>query len=210
MAKSHPAGMRICYAIFAGISLRLCSISLRSFRITFAAYLPTHIKFLTEFHRIFFGTTCISFLKLIERRGSGMKKIIGEYQRYDNLKSYHAPEFSSNTSEFHAVLWNLNYETSVKKEFVKEDAKFVKEFVKEDAKFTKEFIKAQRIIYKLISEQPQISAAAMAEKIGISSRQVQKYLKRLTDLQLIIREGGRKNGFWKIIDNDYEDFFKRI
>lgn len=149
-------------------------------------------------------------LKLIERRGSGMKKIIGEYQRYDNLKSYHAPEFSSNTSEFHAVLWNLNYEASVKKEFVKEDAKFVKEFVKEDAKFTKEFIKAQRIIYKLISEQPQISAAAMAEKIGISSRQVQKYLKRLTDLQLIIREGGRKNGFWKIIDNDYEDFFKRI
>ena len=128
-----------------------------------------------------------------------MKKIIGEYQRYDNLKSYHAPEFSSNTSEFHAVLWNLNYEASVKKEFVKEDAKFVKEF-----------IKAQRIIYKLISEQPQISAAAMAEKIGISSRQVQKYLKRLTDLQLIIREGGRKNGFWKIIDNDYEDFFKRI
>ena len=30
MAKSHPAGMHICYGIFAGISLRLCSISLRS------------------------------------------------------------------------------------------------------------------------------------------------------------------------------------
>ena len=51
MAKSHPAGMYICYGIFAGISLRLCSISLRSFRITFTAYLPTHIKFLTEFRR---------------------------------------------------------------------------------------------------------------------------------------------------------------
>ena len=51
MAKSHPAGMHICYGIFAGISLRLCSISLRSFRITFTAYLPTHIKFLTEFRR---------------------------------------------------------------------------------------------------------------------------------------------------------------
>ena len=49
MAKSHPAGMHICYAIFAGISLRLCSISLRSFRITFAAYLPTHIKSLRDF-----------------------------------------------------------------------------------------------------------------------------------------------------------------
>ena len=49
MAKSHPAGMQICYAIFAGISLRLCSISLRSFRITFAAYLPTHFKSLRDF-----------------------------------------------------------------------------------------------------------------------------------------------------------------
>ena len=49
MAKSHPAGMHICYATFAGISLRLCSISLRSFRITFAAYLPTHIKSLRDF-----------------------------------------------------------------------------------------------------------------------------------------------------------------
>ena len=98
----------------------------------------------------------------------------------------------------------------VVKEFVNEDAKFVKEFVKEDVKFTKEFVKAQRLIYKLISDQPQVSAAMMANKIGVSSRQVQKYLKRLTDLQLIIREGGRKNGFWKIIDNDYEDFFKRI
>ena len=49
MAKSHPAGMHICYATFAGISLRLCYVSLRSFRITFAAYLPTHIKSLWDF-----------------------------------------------------------------------------------------------------------------------------------------------------------------
>uniref|UniRef100_UPI0040273559 hypothetical protein n=1 Tax=Segatella hominis TaxID=2518605 RepID=UPI0040273559 len=113
-------------------------------------------------------------------------------------------------SEFHAVLWNLNYGTDAAKEFVKEDAKFVKEFVKEDAKFTKEFIKAQRMIYKLISEQPHSSAAMMAEKIGVSSRQVQKYLKQLSDLHLIVREGGRKNGIWKILDDEYEDFFKRI
>ena len=34
-----------------------------SLHYTFSAYLPTHIKFLTEFHRIVFGTTCISFQK---------------------------------------------------------------------------------------------------------------------------------------------------
>ena len=48
-AKSHPAGMHICYAIFTGISLRLCSISLRSFRKTLAAYLSTHINSLRDF-----------------------------------------------------------------------------------------------------------------------------------------------------------------
>ena len=46
---SHSAGMHICCATFAGISLRLYYISLCSLRITFAAYLPTHIKSLRDF-----------------------------------------------------------------------------------------------------------------------------------------------------------------
>ena len=66
VVKSHPAGMRVCCAIFVGISLRLCSILLRSFRITFAAYLPTRIKSLRDFlqsslNYMTTGTTCISF-----------------------------------------------------------------------------------------------------------------------------------------------------
>lgn len=46
----------------------------------------------------------------------------------------------------------------------------------------------------------------IAENLGVSTRQVQKYLRRLTELHLIAREGGRKNGIWKIIDKDYDDF----
>ena len=83
-------------------------------------------------------------LKLMERRGSGMKKIIGEYKRFENLENYHAPEFSSNATEFHVTLWNLNYGVDV---------------VKGKANVTKEFAKVQRQIYKLISQTPQISAA---------------------------------------------------
>ena len=29
-------------------------------------------------------------------------------------------------------------------------------------------------------------------------------------MNLIVREGGRKNGTWKIIDEEYEEFFDRI
>ena len=155
-----------------------------------------------------------SRLDLMERRGSGMKKILGEYSRFESLKEYHAPEFTSNASEFHVTLWNLNYGTDVVKDAANDTAdvtkEFVKGFVKEPPQFTKEFVKAQRRIYKLISTNPQINITAIAENLGVSTRQVQKYLRKLTELQLIAREGGRKNGIWKILDKDYDDFFERI
>lgn len=155
-----------------------------------------------------------SRLDLMERRGSGMKKILGEYARFESLKEYHTPEFTSNASEFHVTLWNLNYGTDVVKDVANDTAdvtkRFVKGFVKEPTQFTKEFVKAQRRIYKLISTNPQINITAIAANLGVSTRQVQKYLRRLTELQLIAREGGRKNGIWKILDKDYDDFFERI
>lgn len=54
--------------------------------------------------------------------------------------------------------------------------------VKAKANVTKEFVKAQRQIYKLISQTPQINATQMSENMGISLRQVQRYLKQLSDL----------------------------
>ena len=47
----------------------------------------------------------------------------------------------------------------------------------------------------------------MADSMGLSTRQVLKYLKRLQDLGKIARVGGRKMGEWKIIDEEYEEFF---
>ena len=55
---SHSAGMQHSDISIAGISKRFHFASLHYI---FSAYLPTHIKFLTEFLRIFFGTTCKSF-----------------------------------------------------------------------------------------------------------------------------------------------------
>ena len=58
---SHSAGMQHPDISIAGISKRFHFASLHYI---FSAYLPTHIKFLTEFHRIFFGKTYISFPKI--------------------------------------------------------------------------------------------------------------------------------------------------
>ena len=157
-----------------------------------------------------------SRLGLMERRGSGMRKIIDAYKQYEHLTTYHAPEFNSNSSEFHVTLWNLNYVEEEESEFLKEKKEFLKgpdEFLKGKKEFLKdekEFLKVKRMIYKMVSTNPQITVAKMSVTIGLSDRQVRKYIKKMTDLNLIIREGGRKNGSWKIIDKEYEGFFDKI
>ena len=150
-----------------------------------------------------------SRLGLMERRGSGMKKIINTYRRYEQLSGCHAPEFTSNASEFHVTLWNLNYDGSNNNTTTAKASQEV-EFIKEPVEFTKEFIKASRQIYKLISMNPKVSTIQMADSMGLSTRQVLKYLKRLQELGKITRVGGRKMGEWKIIDEEYEGFFDRI
>jgi predicted HTH transcriptional regulator len=161
-----------------------------------------------------------SRLGLMERRGSGMKKIINTYMAYEHLSGYHAPKFTSSDSEFHVTLWNLNYENDVRDPSSEGKSRIydmngnteadIKQFVKGQPKFVKEFIKATRQIYKLISQNPHITAAQMSENMGLSARQVQKYLKRLQESKKIVRVGGRKIGEWKIVDEDYEGFFGRI
>ena len=67
---SHSAGMHNIDISIAGICPNKFERAKGSKRFHFAslhyifsAYLPTHIKFLTEFRRIVFGTTSISFQK---------------------------------------------------------------------------------------------------------------------------------------------------
>ena len=168
-----------------------------------------------------------SRLDLMERRGSGMKKIISAYKQYEHMPTYRAPEFRSDATEFHVILWNLNYGNDAVKDGidgVKETEQFPKEFTNEFPKegkrfpkeekqfpkeFRKEFLSAQRGIYKLISANPHITIVGMAKELGVSDRQIKKYLQRLTELKLIERQGGRKNGLWKITDEDYEKIFEQ-
>ena len=84
---SHSAGMQHPDISIAGMQKRLHFASLHY---TFSAYLPTHIKFLTEFLRIVFGTTCISFPYFIcPQFWQGIFKIICQKQgKYQVLASY--------------------------------------------------------------------------------------------------------------------------
>ena len=62
--------------------------------------------------------------------------------------------------------------------------------------------KSSEKILELIKNDPNISAAAIAEQIGISSRAVEKQLKKLREENLIRRIGPDKGGHWEIVNGD--------
>ena len=62
----------------------------------------------------------------------------------------------------------------------------------------------QKII-KLLSEDHQLSAVKLAEKIGIVSRNIENNIKKLKEYGILIRHGFPKNGYWEIIDEDLQE-----
>jgi ATP-dependent DNA helicase RecG len=66
--------------------------------------------------------------------------------------------------------------------------------------FAEKFIEneVQRTIIKLMREQPAISAKAIAENVGMSSRGVQKNIDALKKAGLVERVGAAKGGHWAV------------
>ena len=57
-------------------------------------------------------------------------------------------------------------------------------------------------ILELIKQHPKISAAGIAMEIGISSRGVEKQIKKLREAGIIKRNGADKGGYWEIVNLD--------
>ena len=53
---------------------------------------------------------------------------------------------------------------------------------------------------KLLSENPQLSAVKLAEKIGVASRNIENNIKMLKEYGILIRHGSPKNGYWEVVD----------
>lgn len=59
-------------------------------------------------------------------------------------------------------------------------------------------INEQNVI-KMISENANISAKEVAEKLAITIRQADRIFAQLKQKKLIVRKGARKNGYWQIV-----------
>ena len=63
----------------------------------------------------------------------------------------------------------------------------------------------QQKIIKLLSEDHQLSAVKLAEKIGVVRRNIENNIKKLKEYGILIRHSSPKNGYWEIIDKDLQD-----
>lgn len=78
-------------------------------------------------------------------------------------------------------------------------------FLPQDASnnFGKELAERQHTIMSLLRQKPSLNAKQIAEKISekkpVSKRTIENDMIVLKQKGLIVREGGRKNGYWKLI-----------
>lgn len=121
-------------------------------------------------------------LKYMERRGSGFKKIMMDYQEQPNYTEKRKPLFETDTDDFLLTLFNMNYEG---------ESENVTQDVTQDV--TQEKIDVE--IRKLIKNNLQISTEEIAKVLNVSSRTVKRHIKEMQDVVYI---GSGYSGHWEL------------
>ena len=126
-------------------------------------------------------------LGYMERQGSGLGKIIANYEHASNFTPEKEPVFFSTRTQFTVTFPNLNFKAQNK--------------AQDKAQNKARGIKDQEII-SIINQNPQITQTAIAEALGVSRRTVQLVMADMTDRGLICHVGSKKAGHWEAISAD--------
>ena len=132
-------------------------------------------------------------LRYMDRRGSGFKKIVEDYQMYANVSNGAKPVFKSELSSFFITLPNLQY--------VVKGQDGTKDVTKD---VIKDVTKEQADILDVMRGNPNVTTAEMSQRIGLTQRHILRLIKELTDKEVIRRDGGRRYGKWMIL-KEYRD-----
>ena len=59
---------------------------------------------------------------------------------------------------------------------------------------------AKERILQLLKEQPKLSASKISQMLNLSDRQVERHIKALREEGKLVRQGSRRDGYWKVIE----------
>ena len=124
-----------------------------------------------------------SQMGLVEAWGSGIKRIFNAAKDYGLPK----PEFQEFDNMFRVELF-------------RNASPMVQNIGEASEKYENtELNDTQRKILKLLWKNNQLSAAKLAEKIGVASRNIEINIKKLKEEGFLIRHGSPKSGYWEVI-----------
>jgi predicted HTH transcriptional regulator len=133
-----------------------------------------------------------SRMNLMERRGSGLKKIVEAYEFEEKYNENLMPEFRSTESAFFTVLKNLNYEgISVGQNVGESVGQNVGQKISPKQR--------RENIIELIKEDPTITAKNISDIFSLNQRTIERDLAKLTEDGYIKYEGSSKDGKWVIL-----------
>ena len=140
-----------------------------------------------------------SRLKYMERRGSGFKKILADYEGQVEFDETKMPVFDADNDDFTLTLYNLNYGTNyatqVNENVIDISEEKMKQLMPEYSK--KKLTKACEIL-KMISKNPNISIDELRIALDVTDRTIARYISELKDKGIIERKGPDNGGKWKI------------
>lgn len=148
----------------------------------------------------------------MEKRGSGLRKILTLTSKLHTYTPDKQPSFRSNQSTFHTIVPNVNYGITdeqfaqlVEQRRLADEEKYP--VTAESSPVTAESspVKtrplgktAQRIIDALIDD-PTLTREALANKLDIKFETVKKQIASLRSRKVLDREGSDKNGYWVVL-----------
>ncbi|MCI9418230.1 MAG: winged helix-turn-helix transcriptional regulator [Eubacterium sp.] len=128
-------------------------------------------------------------LGYMERKGSGLTKIINAYKNANNYDESKAPKFISSRVEFTVILKNLNYGENRDDKSEKNDvSQAVKEYVQ----------RTEEVFLNTLRKNPYISRKELSKLLMISEDGVKYQLKKLKNKGLIEHVGASRGGYWVV------------
>lgn len=129
-------------------------------------------------------------LGYMERKGSGLTKIINAYKNANNYDESKIPQFISSRVEFTVILKNLNYGNDMKSEYEEsETAQGVEEFVR----------RTEEVFLNALRKNPKISRKELSKMLMISEDGVKYHLKKLKNKGLMEHIGTFRGGYWRVV-----------
>ena len=139
-----------------------------------------------------------SQMGLVEAWGSGIKRIFNAAKEYDLPE----PKFQEFDYMFRVELFRNSLPMTSENKHIGETSEKHRRNIGETSEKhgIVELNSTQQEIVKLLLENNQLSAAKLAEKIGVASRNIESNIKKLKEFGILVRHGSPKNGYWEVTD----------